>query len=119
MTLTDYGRSTSDRAGEPLTMSKPIDYDSPRQPAVEVENDNLQELTARGTAAQSSRVDLDEAEAAENFELPGADLSGEELTVAVVPMQPDEFRCRRCFLVHHRSQLVTRSDGQEICQECS
>jgi hypothetical protein len=100
-------------------MSKPIDYDSPRRPAVEIDDDNLQELTARNTAAQSPRVDLDEAEAAENFELPGADLSGEELTVAVVPMRPDEFRCARCFLVHHRSQLAVRPDGQEVCQECS
>jgi hypothetical protein len=68
---------------------------------------------------RSPRVDLDEAEAAENFDLPGADLSGEELTVAVVPMQSDEFRCARCFLVQHRSQLAGQSNGQEICSECS
>ena len=100
-------------------MSKPIDYDSPRRPAVEIEDDSLEELKARSTAAQSPRLDLDEAEGVETFELPGADLSGEELTVAVVPMQADEFRCTRCFLVHHRSQLAARSDGQEVCQECS
>ncbi|MBM0227741.1 DUF4193 domain-containing protein [Micromonospora peucetia] len=100
-------------------MSKPIDYDAPRRPAVEVEDDGLEELKARGAAAQSPRVDLDEAEAAEKFELPGADLSGEELTVAVVPMQPDEFRCPRCFLVHHRSQLAAQPDGREVCRECS
>jgi hypothetical protein len=100
-------------------MGKPIDYDSPRRPAVELEDDSLEELKARSTAAQSPRVDLDEAEAAENFELPGADLSGEELTVAVVPMQPDEFRCTRCFLVHHRNQLAKQVDGQAVCQECA
>ena len=100
-------------------MSKPIDYDAPRRPGVETEDDSLEELKARSIAAQSPRVDLDEAEAAENFELPGADLSGEELTVAVVPMQPDEFRCTRCFLVHHRSQLAAQPDGKAICQECS
>jgi Domain of unknown function (DUF4193) len=100
-------------------MGKPIDYDSPRRPAVELEDDSLEELKARSTAAQSPRVDLDEAEAAENFELPGADLSGEELTVAVVPMQADEFRCARCFLVHHRNQLAKRVDGEAICQECA
>ncbi|NJP31871.1 DUF4193 domain-containing protein [Micromonospora thermarum] len=100
-------------------MSKPRDYDEPRRPAVEVEDDSLEELKARGAASQSAAVDLDEAEAAENFELPGADLSGEELTVTVVPMQPDEFRCARCFLVHHRSQLAVQSNGREICQECS
>jgi hypothetical protein len=108
-----------DQAGEAITMSKPIDYDAPRRPAVEADDDGLEELKARNTAAQSPRVDLDEAEAADTFELPGADLSGEELTVAVVPMQSDEFRCTRCFLVHHRSQLAARPDGQAVCQECS
>jgi Domain of unknown function (DUF4193) len=100
-------------------MSKPIDYDAPRRPTTELEDDGLEELKALSGAERSPRVDLDEAEAAENFDLPGADLSGEELTVAVVPMQSDEFRCARCFLVQHRSQLVGRSSGQEICSECS
>ncbi len=30
-----------------------------------------------------------------------ADLSGEELSVRVVPKQTDEFTCSACFLVHH------------------
>jgi hypothetical protein len=39
-------------------------------------------------------------------------------------MQPDEFRCTRCFLVHrflvhHRSQFAAQPNGQEVCQECS
>src|SRR2546423_8800191 len=119
MTGAVYCRYTMDQAGEAIIMSKPIDYDSPRRPAVEIEDDSLEDLKARSTAAQSPGVDLDEAEAAENFELPGADLSGEELTVAVVPMQPDEFRCTRCFLVHHRNQLAKRVDGQAVCQECA
>jgi hypothetical protein len=99
-------------------MSKPIDYDSPRRPAVEFDDDSLGELKP-GSTAQSPGVDLDEAEAADSFELPGADLSGEELTVTVVPMQPDEFRCTRCFLVHHRSMLAVGGDGQEVCRECA
>ena len=32
----------------------------------------------------------------------------ESLTVKVVPEQPDEFTCRRCFLVKHRTQLKDR-----------
>jgi hypothetical protein len=86
---------------------------------VEVDDDGLEDLQARGASAKVLGVDVDEAEAAENFELPGADLSGEELTAAVIPMQSDEFRCSRCFLVHHRSQLAAAHDGQDICQECS
>ena len=99
-------------------MSKPIDYDSPRRPVVEMDDDSLEELKARSTAAQSPKVDLDEADVADTFELPGADLSGEELTVAVVPMQRDEFRCTRCFLVHHRSRLAAHPEGQDVCQDC-
>jgi len=100
-------------------MTTSTDYDAPRRPIVDLEEDSLDELKARRTAAQSPTVDLDETEAADGFELPGADLSDEELTVAVVPMLPDEFRCSRCFLVHHRSQLVSSRSGQDVCRECS
>ena len=83
-------------------------------------------MTSVKTASRSSRlvatqqagaVDVDEAELAESLELPGADLSGEELTVRVVPKQADEFTCRRCFLVRHRSQLADEKKG--ICRECA
>ena len=62
---------------------------------------------------------LDEAETAESYELPGADLSGEELTVRVVPKQADEFTCSSCFLVHHRSRLAeTTASGELLCRDC-
>ena len=70
-----------------------------------------------GLAWEYTAVDVDEAELAESLELPGADLSGEELTVRVVPKQADEFTCRRCFLVRHRSQLADEKKG--ICRECA
>ena len=57
--------------------------------------------------------------AAEGFELPGADLSNEELSVRVLPRQADEFTCSVCFLVHHRSQLATDKGGELICKECA
>jgi hypothetical protein len=98
-------------------MTTSTDYDSPRRPAVDLGEDSLEELKARRATAQSPTVDLDEAEA-ENFELPGADLSDEELTVAVIPMRANEFRCSRCYLVHHRSQLAYQRDGQDVCREC-
>jgi hypothetical protein len=31
-------------------------------------------------------------------------------------MQMDEFRCDRCFLVHHRSQLVAQP-GETLCAD--
>ena len=84
--------------------------------ALEEENARLK---ARRVDSQSGAVDVDEAEVAETFELPGADLADEELTVKVLPMQSDEFRCARCFLVHHRSQLAYQRSGELICRECA
>lgn len=94
------------------------DYDAPRRDEVDLGEDSLEELKSRRTDSQSAVVDVDETEIAESFELPGADLADEELSVKVLPMQQDEFRCSRCFLVHHRSQLAVEKNGQLICKEC-
>jgi Domain of unknown function (DUF4193) len=95
------------------------DYDSPRKSDDDVNEDSLEELKARRADKSASAVDVDEAEAAENLELPGADLSNEELSVRVLPRQADEFTCSRCFLVHHRSQLASDKGGQLICRDCA
>ncbi len=55
----------------------------------------------------------------ESFELPGADLSSEELMVKVVPKRSDEFTCTSCFLVHHRSRLAERTESRMICRDCA
>jgi hypothetical protein len=95
------------------------DYDSPRKVDEDVNEDSLEELKARRVDKGASTVDVDEAEQAEGFELPGADLSNEELSVRVLPRQADEFTCSRCFLVRHRSQLASAEGGQLICKECA
>ena len=95
------------------------DYDAPRREEADLGEDSLEEIKARRVDSQSAVVDVDEADVAESFELPGADLADEELTVKVLPMQADEFRCSRCFLVHHRSQLAAERNGDMICRECS
>ena len=96
------------------------DYDAPRRSdADELAEDSLDELKARRVEAQSAVVDIDESETAESFELPGADLSGEELTVKVIPKQADEFTCSSCFLVHHRSRLAETRGSQLICRDCA
>jgi hypothetical protein len=97
----------------------PTDYDSPRRTEADgVSEDSLEDLTARRNEAQLAVVDVDEPESAEPFELPGADLSGEELSVRVVPKQADEFTCSSCFLVHHRSRLASEKDNVMICTDC-
>ena len=79
----------------------------------------LQGMQARRNEAASAVVDVDESESAESFELPGADLSGEELSVRVIPKQADEFTCSCCFLVQHRSRLASEQNGVMICTDCA
>ena len=72
------------------------DYDAPRRTeSDDVSEDSLEELKARRSEAQAAAVAVDETETAESFELPGADLSGDELTARAVPKQADEFTCTR------------------------
>jgi Domain of unknown function (DUF4193) len=78
------------------------DYDAPRKSEEDLNEDSLE----------------DESELAAGYELPGADLSGEELLVQVVPAQADEFTCASCFLVRHRSQIAREKDGRLYCTEC-
>ncbi|ACV06595.1 DUF4193 domain-containing protein [Kytococcus sedentarius] len=95
------------------------DYDAPRKNDDDIEADSIEELKNRRGDTNSGKVDVDETEQAEGFELPGADLSSEELSVRVLPTQTDEFTCSSCFLVHHRSQLASEKNGQLICSECA
>ena len=96
------------------------DYDAPRRTeSDEVSEDSLEELKARRNEAQSAVVDIDETDTAESFELPGADLSGEELSVRVVPKQADEFTCNECFIVKNRSQIAKETKAGAICFDCA
>lgn len=92
------------------------DYDAPRTGGVDLAEDSLEELKGRRDDAASAAVDVDDT--ADVFELPGAEFLDEELTVTVVPMRGDEFRCGSCFLVHHRSQLAAQRGEALICREC-
>jgi hypothetical protein len=96
------------------------DYDAPRKVDEDLAEDSIEELkAARRGDTKSGIVDVDETELAESLELPGADLSNEELAVQVLPRQADEFTCSKCFLVHHRSQLAGEKDGLPICRDCA
>ena len=95
------------------------DYDAPRKTEDEENEDSIEELKTRRNDKNSGKVDEDEAEAAESFELPGADLSHEELTVRVLPRQADEFTCASCFLVKHRAQQAMEKNGLVYCVDCA
>jgi hypothetical protein len=98
-------------------MATTTDYDAPRSNIADVDSDSIEELKARRTTA-NALVDIDD-DTIDGFELPGVDLADEELSVTVVPMRADEFRCARCFLVHHRSQRVVANDGSVLCRDCA
>ena len=94
------------------------DYDAPRKTEEDLSEDSIEALKARRTEKPSAVVDEDESDLAEGYELPGADLSGEELLVRVLPAQADEFTCASCFLVRHRSQIAREKDGFKYCKDC-
>lgn len=41
----------------------------------------------------------------------------EGLSVKVVPQQPTEFTCKKCFLVKHQSQLADKK--RMFCRDCA
>ncbi|MBT2596884.1 DUF4193 domain-containing protein [Arthrobacter sp. ISL-72] len=95
------------------------DYDDVRPEVADTRNASLEALkSANAPDARSVVSELEETDTAEGIELPGADLSGEELTVVVVPRMEDEFICQSCFLVRHRSQIAEVRDGLAYCIEC-
>ncbi|WIM66753.1 DUF4193 domain-containing protein [Corynebacterium breve] len=93
------------------------DYDAPRRRMDdELETDSLEGLKAAEVAGSSMD---DEGEIVDSFEIPQADLSGEELNVTVVPRRENEFTCSSCFLVQKNVRLAyTEPDGSKICLDC-
>ncbi|MCB1264600.1 MAG: DUF4193 domain-containing protein [Mycobacterium sp.] len=94
-----------------------VDYDTPRRTSVETDDEPLAELTGRRKDSPAS-LDSDDSDSPDSYDLPGADLSDEELVVRVIPKRADEFTCRSCFLVHHRSRLARGRGHESICTDC-
>jgi hypothetical protein len=100
-------------------MATASDYDARRVSDVETQDRSaLRELAPTLPGSSTAIVDDDPNNVA-FFELPGADLSGEELSVTVIPQRADEFTCSSCFLVQHRSRLRMSSSGLPICADCA
>ncbi|QTG82233.1 DUF4193 domain-containing protein [Arthrobacter crystallopoietes] len=94
------------------------DYDAPRKSTEDEPEESIEELKAHKGDSRSPEIEVDEADAAEGFELPGADLSGEELQVRIIPPGEDEFTCASCFLIRHHSMLAREKDGLFYCKDC-
>lgn len=98
-------------------MATASDYDARRVLDVETQDGSaLRELATTGSPTAVVDEDPDDLVF---FELPGADLSGEELSVTVMPQRSDEFTCSSCFLVQHRSRLRRSSSGFPVCADCA
>jgi len=96
------------------------DYDAPRKTeSDDVAEESLEAIAGRRNDAAIAVIDVDDGDELDAFELPGADLSGEELTVRVVPKQADEFTCSSCFLVQHRNRLARQTGTELICSDCA
>lgn len=95
------------------------DFDAPRRnEADEPDSDSLEQLRAVDPK-RAKQAQVDEVDASENdeFELPGADLSGEVLEVTVAPRGEREFTCSSCFLIHDRATLVQADPP--LCRDCA
>lgn len=95
------------------------DYDASRKTEDEQKEESREarRLTSGEQDKTSGKIDEDETELAESYELPGADLSEETLSVEVVPTQNDEFTCTVCFLVAHASRRA--SPAADLCDDCA
>jgi hypothetical protein len=95
------------------------DYDEVKPDVAESRNASIEALKeANSPDARSVVLELDETDTVDGVELPGADLSGEELIIHVIPPADDEFTCYSCFLVRHNSQIARTKDGHNFCIEC-
>jgi hypothetical protein len=95
------------------------DYDASRKTEDEQKEESLEarRLASGDQDKTSGKVDEDEAELADTYELPGADLSHETLSIEVTPKQADEFTCTVCYLVQHESRRS--SPAADVCSDCA
>jgi hypothetical protein len=80
----------------------------------EAQVDSLEEMLAKKADRSSSGQDDEEEE---ETGLPQRDESRDTLTTKVLPMQQNEFVCKSCYLVKHRSQLADRR--RLLCRDCA
>ena len=73
---------------------------------------SLEELLARRTEDKAT-----EEEDESVLDLARGEERSETLQIKVLPQQTNEFTCRNCFLVKHKSQLADKK--KMICRDCA
>ncbi|GAA4244930.1 DUF4193 domain-containing protein [Dactylosporangium darangshiense] len=93
-----------------------VDYDAARPSQVEATDDGLDAITSSHAKGRAGNADVDDVAGP----VSASDLEpiDEEMSLPVVPMRGDEFRCGRCFLIHHRSRLAD-DHGVQVCRDCA
>jgi hypothetical protein len=87
--------------------------ESAEEPAEEPAEASLDEILAKKADEPAPGEETDEESMLET----GRDERVEALSVKVVPQQPTEFVCKKCFLVKHRSQLADKR--RMYCVDCA
>lgn len=82
-------------------------------PAGGEEVESIQDLLVKQEAQAEEGEDTEDSV----LSLTRDDLREESLAVKVVPPQPNEFTCRNCYLVKHRSQL--KDPTKMLCRDCA
>jgi hypothetical protein len=86
---------------------------SDEEPAEETVETSLEEILAKRGEGEAEPGETEE----ESVLTVGRDDERvETLAVKVVPQQPTEFVCKKCFLVKHRSQLADKK--RMFCRDC-
>jgi hypothetical protein len=86
---------------------------SDEEPAEETVETSLEEILAKRGEGEAEPSETEE----ESVLTVGRDDERvETLAVKVVPQQPTEFVCKKCFLVKHRSQLADKK--RMFCRDC-
>lgn len=81
--------------------------------AGEQDVESIQDLLVK----QEARAEEEEETEDSVLTLTRDELRDESLAVKVVPPQPNEFTCRKCYLVKHRSQL--KDKAKTLCRDCA
>jgi hypothetical protein len=83
----------------------------------EEEEEDLAAETSLDELAKRAEETEEEDEEEVVLDLGRGDDKAEALVEKVVPQQSNEFTCRNCFLVKHRSQLADKK--RMLCRDCA
>lgn len=102
---------------EPDAASEDVGDAEPAAPAVRTAGsedvESIQDLLVKQEARAEEEEDAEESV----LTLTRDELRDESMAVKVVPPQANEFTCRNCYLVKHRSQL--KDKAKMLCRDCA